>query len=265
LITKVQGKEIVELPKDLYIPPDAMLVMLEIFEGPLDLLLYLIKKHNIDIIDIPVASITKQYIEYLNFTKYSNLELIADYLEMAAILIEIKSRMLLPILPSEQQTEEDPRAELVRRLKEYEQIRQAAFNLDLIPRQERDFFIINLSHSRETLINNKPEVKIKEVLVAYKEVMHRQELQVAHHIAAEKLSVKDKMLLILNTLKSLQEINPCSATDQSSSCLFSNFFNSHEGKLGIVVAFLAILELTKQNLLDLIQQDHFLPIYIKLT
>jgi segregation and condensation protein A len=206
LVAKVQGKEITELPKDLYIPPDAMLVILEMFEGPLDLLLYLIRKHNLNIVDIPVASITKQYVEYVDYMQCVNLELASDYLEMAAILAEIKSRMLLPVLPLEH-SEEDPRAELVRRLQEYEQIKQAAANLDVIPRQERDFFLAQFNVGNKDIIVKQPQIKFQELLLALEQVLKNQDLRGAHTIVGENLSVRDKMTAILSTLQSLQSIS----------------------------------------------------------
>ncbi len=262
-LAKVQGKEITKFPKDLYIPPDAMLVILEMFEGPLDLLLYMIRKNNLDILDIPVASITYQYVEYVEYMQLSNLDLAADYLEMAAILAEIKSRMLLPVLHSEQ-TEEDPRAELVRKLQEYEQIKQAAVNLDQLPRQDRDYFVIQLP----TLLDNnkfclQPEIKFDELLSALKKVLVRKDLNASHKIISDNLSVRDKMTHILTTLRSL-EYQIDLSLEQSKFFLFSDLFHSTEGRLGIVVTFLAILELVKEELLEILQTDNFSPIYIRL-
>lgn len=263
---KVQGKEITEFPKDLYIPPDAMLVILEMFEGPLDLLLYMIRKNNLDILDIPVASITKQYVEYVEYMHLANLELASDYLEMAAILAEIKSRMLLPVLHSEE-TEEDPRAELVRKLQEYEQIKQAAVNLDQLPRQDRDYFVTKLStlldHNQYML---QPEVKFEELLSALKKVLIRKDLHATHKIIDDNLSIRDKMTHILSTLRSL-EYNSDQAlglVSKTKFFLFSDLFNFKEGRLGIVVTFLAILELVKEELLEILQTDNFSPIYIRL-
>jgi len=252
--TKVQGKEITEMPKDLYIPPDAMLVILEIFEGPLDLLLYLIRRQNLDILDIRVANITKQYVEYIELMQCANLELAGDYLEMAAILTEIKSRMLLPRLSSEQ-IEEDPRAELIRRLQEYEQIKHAAENLDQIPRQDRDFFSMHITSLNLNIPMVQPEVKLSELLLALKTVLQKVDLKGAHTIINENLSVRDKMTTILGTLQSFQ----------NKFFIFSDFFNLKEGRLGIVVTFLAILELVKEHLLEIVQSEPFAPIYIKLT
>ncbi len=266
-MAKVQGKEIIELPRDLYIPPDAMLVILEMFEGPLDLLLYLIRRHNLNIVDIPVASITKQYIEYVDFMQCTNLELAGDYLEMAAILAEIKSRMLLPVLHSEQ-LEEDPRAALVRRLQEYEQIKIAAANLDFIPRQDRDFFAVQFNSLNLDVGILQPEVAMEDLLLALQKVLKRADLQVAHTIVSENLSVRDKMTAILSTLQSLQFISFKENKDlpeQNKFFVFSDFFNFNEGRLGIVVTFLAVLELVKENLLEIIQADAFAPIHIRLV
>ena len=270
ILAKVQGKEITELPRDLYIPPDAMLVILEMFEGPLDLLLYLIRRHNLNIVDIPVASITKQYIEYVDYMQCANLELASDYLEMAAILAEIKSRMLLPVLHDEQ-IEEDPRAALVRRLQEYEQIKQAAVNLDVIPRQDRDFFTVQFSSLNQEIGVLQPEVTFEELLLSLQKVLKRQDLKGAHTVASESLSVRDKMTAILSTLQSLQFISfkdqhdKSNIEEQNKFFMFSDFFNFKEGRLGIVVTFLAILELVKENLLEVIQSDNFAPIYIRLV
>lgn len=269
LVAKVQGKEITELPKDLYIPPDAMLVILEMFEGPLDLLLYLIRKHNLNIVDIPVASITKQYVEYVDYMQCVNLELASDYLEMAAILAEIKSRMLLPVLPVEH-AEEDPRAELVRRLQEYEQIKQAAANLDIIPRQERDFFLVQFNAGNKDVLVKQPQIKFKELLLALEQVLKNQDLRGAHTIVGENLSVRDKMTAILSTLQSLQLVSFTDpavqdvATGKNKFFMFSDLFNFKEGRLGIVVTFLAILELVRENLLEIMQSDHISPIYVRL-
>ena len=262
-MVKVHGQEISELPRDLYIPPDAMLVILEMFEGPLDLLLYLIKKNNIDIVDIPVASITKQYIDYVEYMQCANLELAADYLEMAAILIEIKSRMLLPVVPSED-PEEDPRATLVKRLQEYEQIKQAAANLDELPRQNRDFFNVKFDFSGESC-QLLPEVQFKELLQAFQQVVIRQDLQSSHTIVTENLSIRDKMTLILSRLNSLQFSADNEENSENKFFQFADFFNFKEGKLGVVVTFLAMLELVKDNLLEIMQSDQFAPIYVRLV
>ncbi len=266
ILAKVQGKEIIELPKDLYIPPDAMLVILEMFEGPLDLLLYLIRRHNLNIVDIPVASITKQYIDYVDYMQCANLELASDYLEMAAILAEIKSRMLLPVLPTEH-IEDDPRAALVRRLQEYEQIKQAAANLDIIPRQDRNFFAVQCNAINQEISARQPSVTFVELLSALQQVLKKQDLRGAHIVVGDNLSVRDKMTVILSTLESLQSTylkDPKDPKEQNKFFMFSDFFNFNEGRLGIVVTFLAMLELVKENLLEIIQADNFSPIYIRL-
>jgi segregation and condensation protein A len=253
LLAKIQGQELKEFPKDLYIPPDAMLVVLEIFEGPLDLLLYLIRKQNLDILDIKVALITKQYVEYIELMQYANLELTADYLEMAAILTEIKSKMLLPKLHALEQTEEDPRHELIKRLQEYEQIKTAAENLDQLPRLDRDFFIGHINQSTINLPINLPEIQLSELLTNLKTVLSKADLRISHTVSSEHLSVRDKMTNILVTLQAFP----------NKFFMFSDFFNIQEGRLGIVVTFLAILELVKENLLEIMQSEPFAPIYIK--
>lgn len=254
-LAKVQGKTITELPKDLYIPPDAMLVILEIFEGPLDLLLYLIRRQNLDILDIQVANITRQYVEYVEIMQCSNLELAADYLEMAAILTEIKSRMLLPKLTTEQ-IEEDPRAMLIQRLQEYEQIKRAAENLDQLPRQDRDFFVMcSMSSLTPNYLTAQPEITLSELLMALKQALQKADLKSNHNIIHENLSVRDKMTSILETLQAFK----------NKFFMLSDFFYVKEGRLGIIVTFLAMLELIKENLLEIIQSEPFAPIYIKLV
>lgn len=252
MIPKLQGKDFVELPKDLYIPPNAMLVMLEVFEGPLDLLLYLIRKQNLDILDIKVSNITKQYIEYIELMRYANLELTSDYLEMAAILTEIKSRMLLPKLPSEQ-IEEDPRHSLIRRLQEYEQIKIAAEKLDNIPRQDRDFFCMQLNCTNLNITTITPNIELTELLNALKTALKAVDLQTAHTVINESLSIRDKMTNILATLQNFH----------NKFFKLSDFFNTKEGRLGIIVTFLALLELIKANLLEIIQSEPLGAIYIK--
>lgn len=252
MIPRIQGKDFAELPKDLYIPPNAMLVMLEIFEGPLDLLLYLIRKQNLDILDIQVAIITKQYIEYIELMCYANLELTSDYLEMAAILTEIKSRMLLPKLHTEQ-LEEDPRNSLIRRLQEYEQIKIAAEKLDKVPRQDRDFFCMKINCTNLNITSTAPNIELRELLSALKTALQAADLKTAHTIVNESLSIRDKMSNILSTLQNFQ----------NKFFKLSDFFYSTEGRLGIIVTFLALLELIKANLLEIIQSEPFGAIYIK--
>lgn len=251
-IARVSGQD-VELPHDLYIPPDAMLVFLEVFEGPLDLLLYLIRKNNLDILNIPVAEITKQYVGYINLMKVMKLELVAEYLEMAAILIEIKSRMLLPRQQTEEEEEEDPRAELIRRLQEYERIKRAANNLDKVPRKERDIFVASAKPPKLKIEKPHPEVELEEVLQALADVLKRADLQTAHNIERETLSVRDRMGIILSKLEDDKFVE------------FTNFFTIEEGRLGVVVTFLAILEMTRERILELVQSEPYAPIYVRLV
>lgn len=249
-IATIKGQAVIDLPKDLYIPPDAMKVLLETFEGPLDLLLYLIRKQNIDILDIPIAAVTKQYIQYIDLMQSLSLELIAEYLVMAAILAEIKSRMLLPRVADLEEGEEDPRAELVRRLQEYEQFKKAAADMDLLSREERDIFLLQVDSSELSLEKPKPEVDLKELLYALLEVIKRAELSKHHQIQLEALSIREKMSYILQ------------AIEQKEHQLFSQLFKLTEGRLGIVVTFLAMLELLKQGLIEFVQTAPFAPIYL---
>lgn len=248
----VSGQPVVDLPEDLYIPPDAMQVILEIFEGPLDLLLYLIRKHNLDILEVSVSRVTQQYISYIEFMHGMQLELVADYLEMAALLTEIKSRMLLP-KPSDATEEEfDPRAELVRRLQEYEQIKKAAANLAELPRLGADMFT-SMALIPDLSVNKPhPEVDLSELLYAFRDVLKRVDLQTAHNIEREVLTVRERMSRILRQLESDKFVN------------FVDFFDYSEGRLGLVVTFLAILELTREWVLELVQSEPFAPIYVRL-
>lgn len=250
-LARVHGQAYLTLPHDLYIPPDAMEVILEVFEGPLDLLLYLIKKNNIDIINIPVADITRQYMEYVEVMRVFRLELAADYLEMAAFLTEIKSRMLLPKPNTDQGEEVDPRAELVRRLQEYERIKQAALKLDTLPRTGRDLFFIKASSEHIERIRVWPEVELKEILLAFQDVLRRVDLKAVHTIQTEALSVRERMSSILSRL------------DKDSLIDFVSFFTISEGRSGVIVTFLAILELLKETMIELVQTENFGPIYIK--
>lgn len=248
---KVCGEYITSLPVDLYIPPDAMEVILEIFEGPLDLLLYLIKKHNLDILNIPVAEITRQYMQYVELMTVFQLELASDYLEMAALLAEIKSRMLLPRPPSQTEEEADPRAELVRRLQEYERFKTAAENLDFIPRLGRDIFPVAAAVANLEIAKVHPHIELKEILRAFKDVLARVDLQTAHTIQREVLSVRERMSRVLARLEGDKFID------------FGAFFDMDEGRLGMVVAFLAILELLKETLIELVQNEPFGIIYVR--
>lgn len=250
-IATVRGQAITEIPKDLYIPPDAMKVFLEAFEGPLDFLLYLIRKHNIDILDIPIAAVTKQYMEYIDLMSELSLELAAEYLVMAAILAEIKSRMLLPRPAEAENTEDDPRAELVRRLQEYERFKQAAENLEKLPREDRDTFLVQTDGSHIVVEKPLPRVEMKELLRAFLDVMQRAELNTSHQVHLDALSVREKMTLILDAIQTREHV------------LFTDLFNVQEGRLGVVVTFLAMLELLKQHMIEFVQAAAFAPIYLK--
>lgn len=248
----VHGQPVLEMPQDLYIPPDALEVFLEAFEGPLDLLLYLIRRQNIDILDIPIAEITRQYMQYIEMMReVMRLELAAEYLLMAAILAEIKSRLLLPRPPAEEGLEEDPRAELVRRLQEYEQFKQAAEDFDELPRMERDFSLAHAHVTDRNVIRMPPPVDIRELLLALKDVMHRAELFSHHEIEREPLSVRQRMGDLLTRL------------GDGVFHRFETLFDVSEGRLGIVVSFLAILELAKEMLIEIVQEQPLDPIYLK--
>jgi segregation and condensation protein A len=252
-IAIVRGEAVTTLPKDLYIPPEALQVILESFEGPLDLLLYLIKRQNLDILDIPVAEITHQYVSYVELMQTMNFELAAEYLVMAAMLAEIKSRMLLPRSKEEDaENEEDPRAELVRRLQEYERFKRAAENLDNLSRMDRDFFPIA---AVETGDISAPvalaQVDLKELLAALVKVFERAKLNAKHHIEREVLSIRERMSDILHKIKS----------DEFTR--FDRLFDCEEGRLGVVVSFIAVLELLKQSMIEIVQAEPFAPIHIK--
>ncbi len=246
----VQGAPVTELPHDLYIPPDALEVFLEAFEGPLDLLLYLIKRQNLDILDIPIAEITRQYVEYVDLMKDMKLELASEYLVMAAMLAEIKSRMLLP-RPVEVEEEEDPRAELVRRLQEYERFKQAAEDLNGLSRVGRDVHPVGVDAPLLKVVKAQPSVSLKEMLLALKDVMARAEMFTHHHIQREPLSVRERMSVVLGSLEA----------DRFTE--FSRFFKPDEGRLGVVVTLLAILELLKASLIEMVQAEPYGPIHVK--
>ena len=248
----VQGAAITELPQDLYIPPDALEVFLaESFEGPLDLLLYLIKRQNLDILDIPIAEITRQYVEYVEVMKELQLELAGEYLVMAAMLAEIKSRMLLPRPQTEEEDEADPRAELVRRLQEYERYKQAAEDIDALPRVRRDVFPVDVDSPDLKIVRLPPRVEMKDILAAFKDVMQRAAMYEKHHIQMEPLSVRERMSRVLSTV-SVEHF-----TD------FGKLFTVEEGRSGVVVTLLAILELIKQSMLELVQTEPYGPIHVK--
>jgi segregation and condensation protein A len=246
----VDGEPVSEVPKDLYIPPDALEVFLEAFEGPLDLLLYLIKRQNLDILNIPIAHITEQYMAYVELMKAVNLELAAEYLVMAAMLAEIKSRVLLP-RPKLDEEEDDPRADLIRRLQEYERFKKAAQDVDELPRMGRETFQAE-AETPELHINKPlPEIDLREVLLALKDVMQRAEMFTSHHISREALSTREKMATVLAIL-SAENFTP-----------FISLFNIDEGRAGVVVTFLAIMELTKESLVEIVQADPFSEIHVR--
>jgi segregation and condensation protein A len=247
----VQGRALDTLPKDLYIPPHALEVFLEAFEGPLDLLLYLIRKENLDITDIPVADITRQYIEYIELMQEIQLELAAEYLVMSAMLAEIKSRMLLPRPPSTEEDEDDPRAELVRRLQEYERYKQAAEDIDALPRLGRDVFQASAAGPEQKVVRLPPEVDLQDLLGAFHEVMKRAAMYAHHHVQLESLSVRERMSSVLSKVSA------------SRFTSFSELFTVEEGRMGVVVSFLAILELVKESLIELTQAEPFSPIHVK--
>jgi len=247
----VQGQPYTQVPKDLYIPPDALEVFLEAFEGPLDLLLYLIRRQNLDILDIPIADITKQYMGYIALLDEMQFELAAEYLVMAAILAEIKSRMLLPRLQSDEEDEDDPRAELVRRLQEYERFKQAAENLDDLPREGRDYVVAEAFMTERKVVQIPPDVDLGEMLDALRDVLGRADLFSSHQIQMEPLSVRERMTKIIDRLRK----NPYME--------FQYFFTVEEGRMGVVVTFLALLELTRERIVEIIQNEPMGQIYVK--
>lgn len=248
----VQGHAFHDVPQDLYIPPDALEVFLEAFEGPLDLLLYLIKRQNLDVLEIPIAEITHQYVEYMEMMRELRLELAADYLVMAATLAEIKSRLLLPRSVSEDDEDVgDPRAELIRRLQEYERFKNAAFNLDELPRMERDIYQSAAQHPELKKSRQEPDVSLQALLLALKDVMKQVDLRGSHQVKRENLSIRQRMTEILDTVN-----RHCFAE-------FNQLFRYDEGRLGVVVTFIAILELLKQSMIDVVQADPYSAIHIK--
>jgi segregation and condensation protein A len=248
----VEGEPITELPRDLYIPPHALEVFLEAFEGPLDLLLYLIRRQNIDILDIPIVEITRQYVEYIDLMKDMQFELAGEYLLMAATLAEIKSRMLLPRSDVDNEEEEaDPRAELVRRLLEYERFKKAATDLDSLERLERDNLIAGADASEMPRITKLPEITLKELLIVFHDVLQRSEMFAHHHVQREPLSVRERMSQVLLALEGNQYSD------------FARLFDPTEGRIGVVVTFLAILELVKESLIDIVQAEPFGPIHVR--
>ncbi|MEO8444124.1 MAG: ScpA family protein [Gammaproteobacteria bacterium] len=247
----VDGEPVTQLPQDLYIPPFALEVFLEAFEGPLDLLLYLIRRQNLDVLNIPIAEVTTQYVQYIELMKELQLELAGEYLLMAAMLAEIKSRMLLPRIGEADDEEADPRAELVRRLQEYERYKQAATDLDDVPRLERDFFQVNAEVAERTVVTRLPDLTLKELLLAFRDVLTRAEMLAHHHIRREPLSVRQRMSEVLLKIQT------------GTFAEFRDLFDPREGRMGVTVTFLALLELLKESLIELVQTEPYAPIHVR--
>ena len=247
----VMGQAVTELPKDLHIPPQALEVFLEAFEGPLDLLLYLIRRQNLDILEIDVSAITEQYMHYVDLMDAMQFELAAEYLLMAAVLAEIKSRMLLPRSTEIEDDEEDPRAQLIRRLQEYERFKKAAEDIEGLPRVERDTWIGSANPPQINRERPDPDVDMRELLLALGEVLRRADMFESHHIQREALSTRERMSQVLEALSGKQFVP------------FVALFTADEGRLGVVVTFLAVMELMKESLVEIVQTDEFGPIHIK--
>jgi segregation and condensation protein A len=251
-VAKIRGEPLAEMPEDLYIPPEALSVFLDAFEGPLDLLLYLIRRHSLDILDIPMAELTRQYMEYVEMMRSTQLELAADYLLMAALLIEIKSRMLLPRPPRQDENEpEDPRAELVRRLLEYERMKKAAHSLGEMPVAGRDFTVVEV-YIEQALAERLPDIHVADLSEAWRSILMRAKMTKHHRITREQLSVRAHMSRILRALSPGQFVE------------FSQLFEPERGVALLVVSFLALLELARESLIEITQQTPFDPIYVKL-
>ncbi len=250
-VARIYGEPLVEIPADLYIPPDALEILLDAFQGPLDLLLYLIRKQNLDVLDIPMAPLTRQYLEYVELMRAKNLELAAEYLVMAAMLIEIKSRMLLP-RPAAVVEEEDPRAELVRRLLEYEQMKRAAQQLDALPQVGRDVLAVSVLVER-TAAERLPDVHPRDLAEAWRSLLVRARMSKHHRVTREELSVREHMSAILRQLREARVLE------------FSELFEPSRGVPVLVVTFLALLELARETLVDVTQAECFAPIYVRIA
>jgi segregation and condensation protein A len=249
----VEGQPITEMPRDLYIPPQALEIFLEAFEGPLDMLLYLIRRQNLDILDIPIAEITLQYMRYIELMQVLQLELAGEYLLMAATLAEVKSRMLLPRLGADEAAEEaDPRAELVRRLQEYERFKRAAENIDRMPRLDRDTWMASAELVDRKVVRIAPRVTLQEMLVAFQDVLSRSDMFAHHHVQREPLSVRQRMTDILATLTSNAFVD------------FVRLFTADEGRRGVTVTFVAILELLREGLIEIVQSEAYAPLHVRL-
>ncbi len=247
----VDGEPVTTLPQDLYIPPYALQVFLEAFEGPLDLLLYLIRRQNIDILDIPIAEITQQYVQYIEVMKELQLELAGEYLVMAAMLAEIKSRMLLPRPEVQEEDEADPRAELVRRLQEYERYKKAAQDIADLPRLERDVHVATVEAPERRVVTKLPDVTMKELLIAFHDVLKRAEMFSNLHMQREPLSVRQRMSEILTRINS------------NAFTVFVDLFDPEEGRMGVAVTFIAILELLKESVVEVVQSDEYAPLHVR--
>lgn len=248
----VQGELVTEIPTDLYIPPSALEVFLEAFEGPLDLLLYLIKRQNLDILEINVAELTEQYMQYVRLMDAMHFELAAEYLVMSAMLTEIKSRMLLPRSKDIDDDDEDPRAQLIRRLQEYERFKKAAEDIDVLPREERDIFVAEIEPPVDDQPRALPDIDLKELLLALGDVLHRADLFESHNVQLEPLSTRERMGQVLDFLQDGDNFLP-----------FATFFKPDEGRSGVVVTFLAIMELIKESLVEIVQTEPFAPIHVR--
>jgi segregation and condensation protein A len=248
----VDGQPIIEMPRDLYIPPQALEVFLEAFEGPLDMLLYLIRRQNLDILDIPIAEITLQYMRYIELMQVLQLELAGEYLLMAATLAEVKSRMLLPRLGAEESEEADPRAELVRRLQEYERFKRAAEGIDRMPRLDRDTWVASAELVDRKVVRLPPQVTLQEMLVAFQDVLSRSDMFAHLHVQREPLSVRQRMTDILATLTANAFVD------------FVRLFTAEEGRRGVTVSFVAILELLREGLIEIVQAEAYAPLHVRL-
>ena len=247
----VEGEPITVMPRDLYIPPQALEVFLEAFEGPLDLLLYMIRRQNLDVLDIPIADITRQYMEYIQLMQELDLELAGEYLLMAAMLAEIKSRMLLPRSQFDSEEEGDPRAELVRRLQEYERFKRAAEDIDRLDRLDRDVYLATAELTSRHVIRLLPEVTLQEMLVAFKDVVQRATMFEHLHVQRETLSVRQRMSDVLAML------------EESALVEFVKLFRPEEGRLGVCVTFAALLELLREGLIDVVQAEPYAPLHVR--
>jgi segregation and condensation protein A len=249
----VEGQPITEMPRDLYIPPQALEVFLEAFEGPLDMLLYLIRRQNLDILDIPIAEITRQYMRYIELMQVLQLELAGEYLLMAATLAEVKSRMLLPRIGSDVSADEaDPRAELVRRLQEYERFKRAAEGIERMPRLERDTWVASADLAERKVVRIPPQVSLQEMLLAFQDVLSRSDMFAHHHVQREPLSVRQRMTDVLASLTATAFVD------------FVQLFRADEGRRGVTVTFVAILELLREGLIDIVQSEAYGPLHVRL-